>query len=213
MTTWRPRALAVAVLAALTLAPVAALAVEHEDDSTEDGERRLAAVVDAYFDEARRLLTFSITTPDAEAIDCAVPDDVVLERSEDSQSGDDDFTVVEGEWDVPEGCQVVDVAGPNGQVNHGQVVSNFVHALKALDRSAFDVPFGQLVRQIASSDFGKKAADDDADDADEDAADDDDASTESDDDAKGPPPHANNDKDKAPKTGKGNNGKGWGANK
>jgi hypothetical protein len=43
------------------------------------------------------------------------------------------------------------VEGPNGQVNHGSVVSSFVHALKALGITGA----GCYVRLIAQSDYGK----------------------------------------------------------
>lgn len=53
--------------------------------------------------------------------------------------------------DGPCALSAVDVAGPNGQVNHGQVVSSFVHALKEAGVRAK----GCLVRTIATSDYGK----------------------------------------------------------
>lgn len=49
--------------------------------------------------------------------------------------------------------QVVDVTGPNGQINHGTIVSSFVKALKGME-----LPFngkGCLVRYIAQSEYGK----------------------------------------------------------
>jgi len=57
----------------------------------------------------------------------------------------------------------LDVAGPNGQVNHGSMVSAFVHWLKKdgglelLSAEFNDMPKGkgQLVRQVAQYDFGK----------------------------------------------------------
>ncbi len=45
----------------------------------------------------------------------------------------------------------VDVTGPNGQVNHGQVVRSFVHALKELGLRGN----GCAVRAIAQSEYGK----------------------------------------------------------
>lgn len=201
----RWRLLIAAALVAMAAVPGAALASEHDaDEDIDDDAREFAAVVEAHVDEVLQLLIFGISTPDAEAVDCSIPDGVVLERDDDPLSGDAGVTVVEGEWEVPESCSLVHVAGPNGQVNHGQVVSNFVHALKAMDRSAIDVPFGQLVRQIAGSDLGKEAADD----VDDDEFELDDDSDEADDEGHGPPPHANNDKDKKAKGDKGNNGNG-----
>jgi len=53
----------------------------------------------------------------------------------------------------------LDVAGPNGQVNHGTFVSSFVHWLKSPEGMAllgsYDGPRGQLVKQAAKDGFGK----------------------------------------------------------
>lgn len=50
----------------------------------------------------------------------------------------------------------IDVTGPAGQVNHGQVVSSFVHALKAqLRESGATGGIGCLVRLIGQSSYGK----------------------------------------------------------
>ena len=49
-------------------------------------------------------------------------------------------------------CNTISVVGPSGKVNHGSVVSAFVHALKNSD---VDGPKGQLVSQVAKTDFGK----------------------------------------------------------
>ena len=50
----------------------------------------------------------------------------------------------------------VDVAGPAGQFNHGQVVSNFVRALKLqLNEAGRKAGIGCLVRMVAQSDNGK----------------------------------------------------------
>lgn len=58
-----------------------------------------------------------------------------------------------------EDCHVLDVAGPNGQVNHGTMVSSFVHWLKGADLSGLegyeDMPKGQMVKELAHLDFGK----------------------------------------------------------
>ncbi len=203
----------VAVFAVLVLAivPSMAAASEHEQDAPEVEESRFGAVVDAAYDEMLQVLIFAINVAGAEPVDCSVPDGVVLSRDSDGDAGDVTVTVDEGEWDIPTGCTIVDVRGPNGQVNHGQVVSSFVHALKALDRSMIDVPFGQLVRQIAGSDLGK--SDKHADTVDDDAEDS--VDVDGDDDGNGPPPHANNDKDKdkKSKSNGSNNGNGRGPNK
>ena len=53
-----------------------------------------------------------------------------------------------------QGCElrVVEVANENGVVNHGQVVSSFVHDLK---ESGVEGGIGCLVREIAGSGYGK----------------------------------------------------------
>jgi hypothetical protein len=53
-------------------------------------------------------------------------------------------------------CIVLDIAGPNGQVNHGTVVSAFVHGLKDLiEATGYEGPRGQLISQVARGDAGK----------------------------------------------------------
>ena len=100
--------------------------------------------------------------------------------------------------DLDAACRAVLIEGPNGQVNHGQFVSNMVHDLKsAYDKE--DGPFGQWVQKFAHDDqIGKgplkvKANEDDPGVAELAEADDDD-----DDDGHGRPEHAN-DKSKKPK--------------
>jgi hypothetical protein len=64
----------------------------------------------------------------------------------------------------PVDCLQIDVAGPNGQVNRGSMVSAFVHWLKKdgglelLSAEYGDMPKGkgQLVRQVAQYDFGNE---------------------------------------------------------
>ena len=81
-------------------------------------------------------------------LDCVIPDGVTVAIDEDGVievTGD-----VEGEpYVFPDGCEAVNIEGPNGQVNHGQFVSNMVHALKAeYDRDMYG-PFGQWVKEFA----------------------------------------------------------------
>lgn len=68
-----------------------------------------------------------------------------------SESGDAD--PVEYGSDEAAECflSAIDVTGPNGQVNHGTIVSSFVHALKASGMKGI----GCLVKTIAGSDYGK----------------------------------------------------------
>jgi hypothetical protein len=67
-------------------------------------------------------------------------------------------------------CVVVDVLGPNDQVNHGTIVSSFVHSIKDLE---YDGPRGHLVREIARSGVGSHDVDDldDAEDVDDESED------------------------------------------
>ena len=76
--------------------------------------------------------------------------------------------------ELSDGCMVVDVLGPNGQVNHGTIVSSFVHSIKDIE---YDGPRGHLVRELARSGLGSHDVDDldDAEDVDDDAESDDSA--------------------------------------
>lgn len=82
----------------------------------------------------------------------------------DEISGDVSITPVVDEGDDPADpvelgdCQLntTDVEGPQGQVNHGTVVSNFVQDLKEyLDEAGYEGGIGCYVRIIAQSDYGK----------------------------------------------------------
>ena len=66
-------------------------------------------------------------------------------------------------------CTPPTLTGPNGQLNHGSMMSSFVHWLKdggledALDDDPDladfkDLPKGQLVKMFAHTDFGKKGS-------------------------------------------------------
>ena len=83
------------------------------------------------FDPDNNVLVFGVSDIDEDSLDCTV----------------------EGA-----GCDLteVDVTGPAGQVNHGQVVSSFVHALKEqLKAAGMRGGIGCLVRIVAQSDYGK----------------------------------------------------------
>ena len=197
--------LVIALLAVSGLA-AAAPAPQHPADADAEGDESLTPLEFEYFEDDHLLvywLAGEEPVEGEEPVDCtegfgdeAVADDAV---AEDVVVEDD-----ESEADVPEGCYVVDVAGPNGQVNHGSVMSAFVHSLKELE---FDGPRGLAVRELAHSDLGKgdqqvKTGDDaDLDDDDDDSEVDDDDSDE----GHGPPDHANaNGRDKKPKKPKKN---------
>ena len=69
------------------------------------------------------------------------PEAATDETTDDESDGQED----------PCALHVVDVTGPNGQINHGQVVSSFVHALRDLGIRER----GCIVRTIAQSEYGK----------------------------------------------------------
>ncbi len=69
--------------------------------------------------------------------------------------GEGDEPGVFDEFVPADGCVVIDVTGPNGEVNHGSVVSAFTHSIKDLEN--YDGPRGQLVSKIAKSHIGQDA--------------------------------------------------------
>ncbi len=79
-------------------------------------------------------------------------DETVTFNDEDDETEDE--AVDYGSEEAAEcGLVSVSVVGPNGQVNHGQVVSTFVHAIRMMD---LDIKGkGCLVKLIAGSDYGK----------------------------------------------------------
>lgn len=192
--------LVIALLAVSGLA-AAAPVPQHPADADAEDDARLTPLEFEYFEDDHLLVYWLAGDEEPvegeEPVDCtegfgdeAVGDDAV---AEDVVAEDD-----ESEAELPEGCYVVDVTGPNGQVNHGTVMSAFVHSLKELE---FEGPRGLVVREMAHSDLGKgdqqvrtgDVADVDDDDGDVDEVDDDD-------EGHGPPDHANaNARDKKPK--------------
>ncbi len=82
-------------------------------------------------------------------LDCTLPEGVTVEVDE--ETGEVTYVVEVGEepYVLSEGCRAVLIEGPNGQVNHGQFVSNMVHDLKAdYDKDVYG-PFGQWVKEFA----------------------------------------------------------------
>jgi len=101
-----------------------------------------------------RIDLFAETTSEADLEtpqECLPPEDSIDETAIETAT-----TQPDGETELPEGCLVVDASGPNGQINHGTVVSSVVHALKEI-RDQLDGPFGQYVREFARSDLGRSA--------------------------------------------------------
>jgi hypothetical protein len=63
---------------------------------------------------------------------------------------------VESAEEAETACFVLGVAGPNGQVNHGTIMSAFVHGLKDLmELGEYEGPRGQFISQVARGDHGK----------------------------------------------------------
>ncbi len=151
-------------------------------------------------DEGAATEEASSATGDADVATTADDDDSVsgdddASSSDEDSSSDDASSSHDGsakedvEMILIGECNTISVLGPNGQLNHGSVMSAVVHAIKASD---YDGPRGHLVREFARSDLGKK-------DKLEEQAD----GTDGESDKPGKAP-----KDKSDKPGKGNNGKG-----
>lgn len=155
------RVLGVAVVASLVMGgALPAFAEEVVDDAEVSAE---ASNVN-YFEEDHILL-YSVEG------DCTLTEDMTIEFTE--EDGNIVFTVsasedpaedagsggfggavddVVEEAVVPlDGCVAISVEGPNGQVNHGTVVSNLVKALKAMDD--LEGPLGQALK-AAKADIG-----------------------------------------------------------
>lgn len=142
--------------------------------STVVGGVAMAASNDALlvegFDQENNVLVFGVSEIDEDGFDCTVagPDysyvtdgaGSVISLTKDGQPAS--FKLA-GSVDVPYGqtsgfCDLtaVDVTGPAGQVNHGQVVSSFVHALKEqMKEAGIRGGVGCFVRILAQSDYGK----------------------------------------------------------
>ncbi len=144
------RILSVAVAALLVM--VGALPAFAQEVVEEDAENSNFS----YFED-EHILAYSVDG------DCTLTDDITIEFTEDedgniaftvgtSEETDGGFGVVVDEEEVfpLDGCALISVEGPNGQVDHGTVVSNLVKALKAMD---LDGPLGQALK-AAKADIG-----------------------------------------------------------
>ncbi|HLU53039.1 MAG TPA: hypothetical protein VK011_05575 [Acidimicrobiia bacterium] len=108
------------------------------------------ALIHSYSPEAMQLL-WGTRDDSSTAQPCEIEEESVYTYTEEA-----DGVVIrsaDGEI-VTDGCPLTatDVRGPNGQVNHGTVVSSFVHALK---EAGYEGGIGCHVRAIARSDYGK----------------------------------------------------------
>jgi hypothetical protein len=108
------------------------------------------------YDDTSQMLVFGFFAPAdiPEDFDCtaAPEDDGTTEPAEDgtTEPAEDDTL------QPADGCTPVSVAGPNGRVTHGTVISAVVHSM----REGFEgtMPFGWYVRQFAKSVLGKKGS-------------------------------------------------------
>jgi hypothetical protein len=141
--------------------------------STVVGGVALAAATDTLlvegFDPENKALVFGVSEIDEDSYDCAVEGTgfayvtdgagLVTSLAKDSLAASLKLAGVDVPYGQTDGvCDltVVDVIGPAGQVNHGQVVSSFVHAIKEQLREAGTRGgVGCLVRVVAQSEYGK----------------------------------------------------------
>lgn len=131
------------------------LALPLGAQETEDLDPADRALVHAYSGEAMQLL-WAAVLGDAEtaALECGIDEEGTYTYEVDEE-GNVTITPDGGtETTQTEGCQFheTDVRGPQGQVNHGTVVSNFVHALA---EAGHEGGRGCYVKIIAGSDYGK----------------------------------------------------------
>ena len=158
--------LAVGLVLALFVVPAAAAELFAETDAVEADEEAVVAdeekttySLSYNYDPDAFVLLFGFADDSAEEgdeLDCSLDDDVNVTVDEDGNFvyEDDEGTELE-DFQLAEGCMAVSVVGPNGQVNHGTVVSNTVHALKDAHNKDIHGPFGHFVRDIARSELGK----------------------------------------------------------
>lgn len=163
-------------MALLAVSGLAAATPDTTDDTDADSTEESAAVIEYEFFEDQHLLVYWMTQQGPSG-----------EEPGDCTGGLADSTVGEdgAPLELPDWCYGVDVLGPNGQINHGTVMSAFVHSLKDAE---FDGPRGHAVRELAKSDLGK---DDQKLEADDDLDPDSDEPKVKEDKTNGPPEHAN----------------------
>ena len=131
---WAPMAVAAVTAVSVLALPGAALGADmHLSD----------ADLGYMYNPDTKEIGFWFGPGDGEA-DCAWTDDTIEESG------------LDGVEETESRCIVVGVAGPNGQVNHGTIVSAFVHGVKELiEVSGYDGPRGQFVSEVARGDHGK----------------------------------------------------------
>jgi len=135
---WMRTAVASVTVAGVFVLPAAALGNPHPGD---------ADFGYAYNAETQQI-GFWFGPADAEVV-CAWTDDST------------DESILEATDASGTQCFVVDIAGPNGQINHGSIVAAFVSGLSdVLEVSGYDGPSGQFISEIAKSGTGKTTDED-----------------------------------------------------
>jgi hypothetical protein len=132
---WIPMALAAVTAVSVLTLPGAALGADMHPSDADFGYT---------YNPDTQEIGFWFGPEDVEA-DCAWSDVAV------DESGLDSVEETESH------CIVLDVAGPNGQVNHGTIVSAFVHGLDDLIKATgYEGPRGRFVSEVARGDHGKR---------------------------------------------------------
>ena len=135
------------------LAAVAiALPAAGQEDLPEDLHPADRVLIHSYSSEAMQLLW--ATTDETTTEPCEIEEGTVYTFTEE----EDGVVVQAADGEVlTDGCAVTatDVQGPNGQVNHGTVVSSFV---KALREAGYEGGVGCYVQAIARTDYDQPVA-------------------------------------------------------
>lgn len=143
---WKPMRAKVTMLlsaAALLALAVPGLAESAPAETLDPADR---ALIHSYDPAAMQLLWATVLDTEAEDACTVTPGEDYEYRIDEEGNVEVDGT--EGDCSF----NATEVTGPNGQVNHGSVVSSFVKALK---ESGYEGNRGCLIRIIAGSDYGK----------------------------------------------------------
>ena len=181
--------------ALLAVSGLAAATPDSPHPADADAEELFAPIAYEYVEDQHLLVYWLVSgePTEDEMVDCTEGLVDLQEVAETAATLDGELAP---EVELPEGCHSIDVTGPNGQINHGTIMSAFVHSLKDIE---FDGPRGHAVRELAHSDLGKgdqQVQTGDVTDNEEDGDDEIGDSNE----GQGPPPHANsNSRDRKPK--------------
>ena len=148
-----------AFLVAMAGTALAVEAVEAVGDEEPTEMVESTVVLDSQWDDENAVVIVSLGEEEGED-----PCDGVTVVREDGElvvtidtGGEGDTAEAEGaegaEPEVPEGCLIFDGTGPNGQVNHGTMVSSVAKNLSPHD---LDEPKGWLIRDLAKEKVAKE---------------------------------------------------------